>query len=246
MLTWWNERGIDQVDVAVRRVDGVMCWQRAVATEAVPLPWLGAENAGRADVYIRPSQGRAWPMLFLDDVALREAARVSGHYDALVVQSSVAGGCHIWLCCAPELAVAERGAVQRVLAARTGADPRSTSGDHLGRLAGFRNWKRSGQWVNVLPISVDRPPWNARGLLDRGVGLDGPLGAESAGRIALRTPMDSSESGKEWGWVCGALAAGMPPAEVTARLARRALSRRRRGAEAYAQRTVDKAVRRRH
>ena len=36
----------------------------------------------------------------------------------------------------------------------------SISGEHLGRLAGFKNWKRGGTWVNVLGASCHGRHWD--------------------------------------------------------------------------------------
>lgn len=247
MLSWQCQRGVAWVDLAVRRACGTLCWHHHVAIEALPLPWMRAENVRGGNVYIRPARDHAWPLLFLDDVDRRTAVRVASFYDALVVHTSHAGGCHIWLCCVPAIGEAQRAVAQRYLAARIGADSRSTSGDHLGRLAGFRNWKRSGEWVNVLPVSPGRPPWNVEALLACNASQSRmrPQGISSAPASGATASRDTSESGKEWGWTCGALDAGMPPVEVVARLTERALVRRGRGAFAYAKRTVAKALSRR-
>ena len=82
-------------------------------------------------------------------------ATARGH-GGLAVQTSPAGGCHLWLPCARTLDEAARHRVQRWLAECMGADLGSVSGEHLGRLAGFRNWKRGGCWVNVVAFPEDR------------------------------------------------------------------------------------------
>jgi hypothetical protein len=70
-----------------------------------------------------------------------------------VVKTSQEGGCHIWLSCTCNLGEWERHQAQRWLAPLAGADIASTSGEHLGRLAGFKSWKRNGTWVNVVAAS---------------------------------------------------------------------------------------------
>jgi hypothetical protein len=54
--------------------------------------------------------------------------------------------------------------------------------------------------------------------------------------------IDHSPSGKEWGWVCGALEAGVPAAKVYAALLQRAAARRGPDAQRYAPRTVQRAL----
>jgi len=107
-------------------------------------------NVRRADVYVRPARSRAWPLVFLDDVPLRLAHRIVAKHGALAIETSSAGGCHIWLRTAWPLDEAGRKQAQRWLSIRVGSDPASTSGEHLGRLPGFRNWKRGGPWVNLV------------------------------------------------------------------------------------------------
>lgn len=248
MLAWWCARGVERIDVAVRRPGGTVCWQRCLAPRAVPLPWMRAENVREADVYVRPARGFPWPVLFLDDLAPLRATRVAARYDALVVRTSPAGGCHLWLHCSRALDESQRGKAQRWLAIRLGADPRSTSGEHLGRLAGFRNWKRRGSWIGVIPTPIQRPPWDPIAVgdtaSDRGsdTRVEPAATVDTAGREAYT---DRSESGKEWGWVCGAIEAGIPYDCILQGLIQRARPRKGCGAARYAQRTVDKAIGRR-
>jgi len=235
MLRWWSAVGVTRADLAVRRADQTMLWQRDVSLADLPLAWARAENARRADVYIRPARGHAWPLVFLDDLPLSTAAAVASKYDCLVVHTSPQGGCHLWLRCSQPLDEDQRRRAQRWLARRAGADPASTSGEHLGRLAGFRSWKRDGVWVNVLGCHLRDRPWPLR--LD-----DGGGGARSPASAATTTTVDGSASAREWGWVCGLLEAGCDPAEVHRRLADRARPRRGDDAERYARRTIDRAV----
>lgn len=250
MLAWWNDRGITRVDLAVRRRDGVVCWQRDRPLESLPLAWARAENLRGAEIYARPARRYAWPLLFLDDVNPLRTGQLASAEDVLVVRTSRGGGCHLWVGCTRPLAEAERAAAQRLLASQVGADLRSTSGEHLGRLAGFRNWKRCGEWVNVLHAGGRRLPWKA----PRGSGPPptGRLSPSTAARAAERPGPtadgqgpDQSESGREWGWVCGRLEAGASPEWVIDRLVERATPRRGRDARRYAVRTVTCALDRR-
>jgi hypothetical protein len=242
MLGWWEKAGVAQVDLAVRRTSGAMIWHLDQRLGSLPLGWARAENVRGAEVYARPARGYLWPMVFLDDVPAPKAVRVARRYDALVVQTSTVGGCHVWLSCAVPLGEEDRRQVQSWLAARLGADPGSTSGEHLGRLAGFKNWKRGGTWVNVVDArhgkavfeprleEVLRPPGRLRAAV--------PTSADASPGEGV----DSSESGREWGWTCGMLEAGCDPHSVYSRLLDRARVRRGGDADRYALRTVSRAI----
>ena len=198
MIQWWKDAGVNRADLAVLRSDAAMLWHRDVAVDDLPLPWARAENSRHGEVFVRPARGYPWPLVFLDDVAEPLALRTARKYDALVVKTSQQGGCHVWLSCSCSLGERDRHQAQQWLAARTGADISSTSGEHLGRLAGFKNWKRGGVWVNVLEASRRRQRWVAR------AGDDQPLlGVED--ETATRGAIDTSPSGVEWGWGCGML-----------------------------------------
>lgn len=243
MLQWWRAVGITRADLAVRRPSGTWAWHRALPPEALPLSWARAENAHGADVYIRPARGHDWPLLFLDDLVQDMAIRIANRYRALAIRTSVAGGCHLWLACAQPLAEHDRHRLQSWLARRAGADPRSSSGEHLGRLAGFRNHKRGGEWVNVVWAGADAPPWSPPpGPPDAERGAGARTAAPPRATAPCLDARDHSESGREWGWVRGALAAGVDPETVYRRLCARAGSRKGAGAAAYARHTVDRAL----
>jgi hypothetical protein len=238
MLEWLRAAGVNVMDAAARRPGGKMIWLPGASLSPRELAWARAENARGAEVYARAARGGLWPVVFLDDVEPGLAARVAGKYRALAVRTSRAGGCHLWLACSRPLTEEDRCRAQRWLARAAGADPGSISGEHLGRLAGFKNWKRGGEWVNVAAASQDLPAWTP--VLD-----DTPQGA---GRVC-RGPVtgcpgsDASESAKEWGWVCGALQSGCPEEVIRERLLARAASRRGTDAPRYAKRTVEMATR---
>lgn len=239
MLRWWARAGVDRADLAIRREDGNMAWHHDKDLGALPLSWARAQNVRRGEVYIRPSRHGSWPLVFLDDVTGESAAAIARKYAALVVRTSLEGGCHVWLRCSTPLSERARCAAQRWLAARVRADKASVSGEHLGRLAGFRNWKRGGVWVNVAHAS-EMPPWDPEPAL-----RDAPRAAAPTSRTGPATSSDDSPSAREWGWVCGMLEAGLPPDTVRSRLLASALPRRGRDAERYADFTLARALRRR-
>ena len=247
MLRWWACAGVDRADLAVRRPDGAMLWHAGQAIETLPLAWASAHNVRGADVYIRPARGHSWPLVFLDDVPCAVATPVAHKYAALLVRTSAAGGCHVWLRCSHPLDEDERGQAQRYLARRLGADMGSISGEHLGRLAGFKNWKRAGVWVNVLEASELRP-WEPTPALVEQLSASAGLRRDPRTRDASATSAvsatDRSPSGKDWGFTCHLLEAGRDPLAVHALLLRRVRARRGPDAERYAALTIRRALRR--
>jgi len=220
MLMAWKSLEVTRADLAVRRRDGAMLWQRDRLIEVLPLAWARAENAHGADIYIRPARGHAWAVVFLDDVPEAFALEVAGTNGGLAIRTSPEGGCHLWLPTSCPLDEADRSRRQKWLAQQLGADPASTSGEHLGRLAGFRNWKRGGCWVNVLA----------------------PAGPATEAQGTGGSMPDRSPSGQEWGWTCRMLEGGVDPEMVYEALLAKAKGRRGEDAERYARRTLEKAT----
>lgn len=240
MLNWWRDMGIERIDLAVKLWSATMTWHYDLALSSLPLGWARMENVRQAEVYVRPARGYAWPLVFMDDIATPLAGRVAGKYDAMVVETSPAGGCHIWLSCDRPLGEDARREAQRWLARRLGADPGSVSGEHLGRLAGFKNWKRGGVWVNVLDASCRGRSWDPT-----------TAAALSICRTKKHSPAsaraeqpDTTPSGREWGWICGLLEAGCPADVAYARLLEAARTRRGHDADRYARRTLQRALER--
>jgi hypothetical protein len=229
--------------MAVKPPEGGMIWHHDLALDSLPLAWARALNVRRAEVYIRPARDYAWPLVFLDDVAVPWARRIARKYDAMLVETSPLGGCHVWLACNQPLPEQARHQAQRWLAQIVAADLASVSGEHLGRLAGFKNWKRGGTWVNVLAASRHARLWNPAAALpdpqQRRTTLSRP---KPHARHPTRP--DTSASGREWGWVCGLLEAGCSPSLVYVRLVEAARPRRGPDAERYALQTLRQALKR--
>ena len=230
MLDWWTKAGVSLVDLAIGRSGGAMLWHHRIPLDDLPLSWARAENARRGEVYIRPARGFEWPLVFLDDVSPALACATARKYAALAIATSPAGGCHVWLTCTRSLDEQARRDAQRWLAERASADPGSTSGEHLGRLAGFKNWKRSGTWVNILAAS-------------KGGAWDPSFASEAPQTASPRdSRRDSSDSAREWGWVRDLLEAGHDPEVIYQQLLLRARPRRGADTERYARRTVERAA----
>ena len=133
---------------------------------------------------------------------------------------------------------------QRWLIARIDADPGSVSGEHLGRLAGFKNWKRGGTWVNAIAATDHGRCWLPAPALRQNEEDSRVRRPMRRNRPAPSTYSDQSESGREWGWVCGRLEAGCHPSTVYKELVERAAARRGRDTRRYAARTINRALRR--
>jgi hypothetical protein len=248
MLAGWEGAGVDRADLALRRSSGAMLWQRNLALENLPLAWARAENAHGAEVYVRPARGMAWPMVFLDDVLAPLAMAQARSHGGMAIQTSPAGGCHLWLPCAQVLDEEARHQAQRWLAAVLGADLGSVSGEHLGRLAGFKNWKRGGCWVNVVsfpeagsaaPLGLTVPPDVLESVTEPRCT---PVGVTSARDAHGRPGGDSTPSGQDWNWACRMLESGSDPERTYRELVQRAWERRGQDAERYARRTVERAL----
>lgn len=239
LLAWWRWAGVHSLDLAVRTAQGAWIFHRGLFTFDLPLGWLRAENARQSEIYARPARGASWPVVFLDDISVGVAEGILACTSAAAIHTSPEGGCHLWMRCARPLDEGHRRSVQRALAQRYGGDPGSISGEHLGRLPGFKNWKRGGVWVNVLATSLgEKPPLDLSGLLVE-------LGSLRSHSTRLASPTggaDRSASGRDWAWACTAIESGRDPELVFRRLFDRAEPRRGADAERYARRTVARAL----
>lgn len=249
MIDWWRAVGVDCVDLAARRPQlasgdarQIWLWQRTVCLVDLPriLPWTRAENARKADIYARPARGSSWPVVFLDDLAAADALALTTRHPGLCVHTSPEGGCQLWLCCDQPLDEDRRYRLQKHLAGLLDADSGSVSGEHLGRLAGFRNWKRQGPWVNVLAATLGGPPFPVLQNPDPQSHYTVP---RRSGSPTQASPgPDTSQSGREWGWVLRLLQAGLEPEAAYQQLLARARPRRGADSERYAQRTIQRAL----
>lgn len=252
-LDWLELHGVDRFDLAVQRSSGVWMSQSPSLTRQrleQCLPWCRAENTRGANVYVRPSGRSPWPVIFLDDVALIDAVALAEAHPSLVVETSP-DRCHVWINTDRALDERSRFAVQKRLAAGSATDGRladagSVSGDHWGRLAGFRNRKPTRDcWVNVRRASRRLSPLPVGPLLDGASAHFSPRsgGSVEQGRAASpgRPGRASSESEREWAMVMHRLEHGEPPAAVEAWLVEQARPRRGSDAERYAHATVVKA-----
>ena len=169
-LAWFTDIGVTRFDLAVRRHSGTwvhLHQDLSLGRLQGLLGWCRHENAHGSDIYLRAHRRQAWPVVFLDDVPLDVADSLVNAHPALAIETSP-GSCHIWLRTNHALSESERREVQRAFIAHhstsfLAADPRSTSGEHYGRAAGFRN-RKSGRdcWVNLRRSSAHGLPLDVR------------------------------------------------------------------------------------
>ena len=237
-----SRSGIDRLDFGLRRHGGTFIQRdlQSLGPETIKkaLPFLRAENVRGSDVYFRPAQQESWTLIFLDDLTNQQARGIARKYQSWIIETSP-GLHHAWIRTNRPLSRPERYAEQsRIVSLGTG-DPGSVSGEHFGRFPGFRNWKRGGVWVNLISQPDTGLPRlkTFTSSLPRG-GRRGSSGRSSS----YVGGNDPSESGREWGWVCGSVEHGRDPDEIRQKLEIRARNRGKNDPEGYARRTVMKAL----
>jgi hypothetical protein len=183
-------------------------------------------------------------VVFLDDVTLTNASALVTDHPGLVVETSP-DRCHVWLAVDRPLSVPERFATQSQLARRqvggkSLADLGSVSGDHYGRLCGFRNRKPEREcWVNLRRDTVSGCP------IETAVGFTSPGTISTPGGCVALSHLHrsaQSESERDWARVLTLLERGGDAAEVERALVASARPRRGNDAPRYAARTVARAL----
>ena len=248
LLDWFGRAGTSLFDLAVQRrhrsgrpaafLAPSTTRAQALAPDQLlrRLSWLRAENANGGDIYFRPARRLPHRVVFLDDLPQRLAHRIAAKYGSAIIRTSP-NRCHLWLSLAQPADEQARGWIQRDLVDRLdgAADPGSVSGEHWGRLPGFRNRKPERDcWVDLI-ATTEAEPYHAT------------LPANPPAQIHRATrnqPASSDMSRAEWGWVLGSLENGIPPDILFERLVERATPRRgRTDATRYARYTIGKACR---
>jgi len=117
--------------------------------------WLYVMNVREnRNVYIVPSVSiEKHSYIFFDDLMPVDAAPLARKYESLAVKTSEAGGYQLWIRTDEPVRKTERKLIQRYMCDDINSDPCSTDGYHSGRLAGYKNIKRGGNWVNTKPCS---------------------------------------------------------------------------------------------
>jgi len=257
MLGWFTDSVITKLDFSVKRPNGTFL-QRDTADIDIAdknqitriIKWLRFENwKQQSDIYVRPARHHDWPIIFLDDLSKGDAERVADLHASMLIHTSQAGGYHAWISTMQPLNETERGMVQRHYSHVYNSDYRSTSGEHWGRLAGFKNHKRGGtDWVNFHATGggtfID-----AASVLSsiktnhKGSFVPRKNSSSSLPSLGCKSrSIDDSESGKEYGWAIGYIRATGDIEEAKRRLFDKATARGKKGINQYVNRTISKAA----
>ena len=261
--------GVDAIDLATRAPGGSFQLFPGLnvcesALDAALTACRKCNAAGDRDVYFRPVRGEQSSVVMLDDLTRKVAMSVAEGHAHMLVETSPANF-QLWLKTDRALDEAERKAVQQALIARHGGDPGSVSGEHFGRISGFKNRKPKYNlpWVNLIQFSTDDAPLAMEGFLSTprgkcaleppaGVSLlspagDAPQARSPSPRSSSSSSGDSAESHKEFKYAAESLRHNVSRDSIISNISNRALSRGKRStmtaAEAYATRTVDAAER---
>lgn len=238
-LDAWRRLALHRADLAIRTPTGA--WRQVLdrPLDQLPIAWARARNCNHCDIYIRPARGTPWPYIFLDDLPKPIACRLIAKHPGIAIHTSFAGGCQVWLALTSSIHEHQRTCLQRSLAKSLCADPASISGEHYGRLAGLRNWKRHGTWISLLATNFQAQPLDLD-ICDRPDQT--PPSASLPNPIRTCDGPDHSDSAREWGWVCGAIEHGLPIDLIRQRLHQQARTRRHHDTDRYVELTVRNAT----
>jgi hypothetical protein len=245
MLAWFFAQGVDTVDIHLRcpkRPGAVYAraedwfWlthNKGLSHEKALhlMNWCRHKNAKGADIYIRPHRQRDQPFVFLDDLNISKARAVANKYRALAIETS-RNNTQVWLSLTKALGEVDRKMLQQHIAHLGYTDPGSVSGEHLGRLSGFRSQKRGG-WVGLLGYS-SRKKYEPPEL------ISSPL--PRRGACAKTSTSGRSQSEKDFSWALRALRRRCAVENVIEELETSARSRGKPSPDKYARRTVEKAA----
>lgn len=149
----------DSVQVAACRHVGVKEKEKLIFKKNFNenlIAWLWYENLNNsANILVRPAPELDHPWLFIDDVPLNVAIKISAKYQCIVVETS-RDNCQVRLLSSQNLPKEERTLIQRSLVEALGssADAGSIAGCKWGRLVGFPNRKpgRSGFTTDLIAL----------------------------------------------------------------------------------------------
>lgn len=248
-LLWFYRKGVDSFDIHLRSPQtpgedyktGKWIWltqHEAVSADQIMsrlMDWLRYHNAKGSDIFFRPHRKGRHKVIFLDDISTSTARAICKKYGSCIVETHP-GNTQVWLTVDKKLCTEQRKQAQVQIKDLGLSDPGSISGDHLGRLCGFQSQKRKC-WVNLVGTS-EKPPFTPNLTSPPSLPLSGGFCASKKTQTDL---YDTSDSGREWGWVMGMLRAGLRPEVVTEKLIVAAQKREKTNAVKYAVYTVQKA-----
>jgi hypothetical protein len=239
LFRWFSQHEVTHFDIHVRRyIQEKEHWitiHEDISGDAIDKlwPWLRRENARGADIYFRPASKKDHPVIFLDDITSRKAKEISLKISCAVVETS-RGNTHMWIIVDRRLSLEERKYAQSQLSKLGYGDPSSISGDHLGRICGFKSQKNKC-WVNAKQFSTTHtysPPKRS----------DNNQHMREGGACALKNTNNNSQSERDFGWALGMLRIGKSVDYVQTKLTESSICRNKRNPEKYARLTALKAA----
>ena len=195
------------------------------------MKWCRFKNYKGCDIFIRPHRHDKQPIIFLDDLSLEKAIRVSKKYRSLIIETSQ-DNTQVWISLEKSLCESDRKLLQQHISTVGFTDQGSISGEHFGRLCGFKSQKRN-YWVRHIKASSSkryRPPTLRASPFPQG------------GACAKIRPEGSSLSEKDFSWVLSETRKGVPSDKLISSLARSAEARGKPAPMKYAVRTVRRAL----
>jgi hypothetical protein len=246
MLQWFFKQGVSSVDIHLRcpkfknakyKSDD---WIWLTSHEKLSLDkanslmkWCRFKNYNGSDIFIRPHRHDKQPVIFLDDLTLDKAMLVSKKYRSLLIETSP-NNTQVWVSLEKSISEKDRKLLQEHISTLGFTDKGSISGEHLGRLCGFKSHKRN-YWVKYVKESSSKqyePPILKLSPFPQG-------GACAKIRHEEGAP---SQSEKDFSWVLSEIRKGNCPNKIISFLAASAEARGKPAPMKYATRTVRRAI----
>jgi hypothetical protein len=240
MVKWFFDKGVSALDIHLRvprnrqanyRNESDWLWitqHECLDMDRVLeiLPWCRFKNRCGADIFVRPHRYHSQNLIFLDDLCFAQANKVAIKYSSLIVETSPKNT-QVWMKINSPQPEKARGKIQQYLATLGYTDPGSISGEHLGRLCGFKSQKRNC-WVNFNKYT------------DAGVYeplLLSNLSFPQGGACAKQERIETSQSEKDFSWVLRQARIGIPKKEIYDGLLSSAQARGKPSPQKYTKRT---------
>lgn len=244
MLRWFFENGVSTIDIHLRcpkvvnanynSDDWFWLTQHNDLTMEKSLSlmkWCRFKNSKGSDIFIRPHRHDKQPIIFLDDLSLSKATMVSNKYRSIVIQTSP-NNTQAWVVLSERLSENERKSIQQYISEKGFSDKGSISGEHLGRLCGFKSQKRKC-WVKYVrssqAIKYSPPKPEPSSLPRRGACANKNAGMKTMSEV-------------EFSWVLSKARRGLSSNTLINILEKSAKARGKPSPEKYAERTVRRAI----
>jgi hypothetical protein len=245
MLKWFFDQDVTAVDIHLRcpKVKGARyhceeewLWltthQNLKIEAAIKIvKWCRYKNSQGSDIFIRPHRHDKQPMIFLDDLPIAKAMMVAKKYCAQIIETST-NNTQVWIALSKPLSESDRKVLQQHISKLGFSDKGSVSGEHFGRLCGYKSQKRRF-WVRRIDTSTSKkynPPELTACALPQG------------GACARNNSHQKSQSEIDFSWVLSHARKGAPSEMLISTLTESAMKRGKSAPRKYAERTVRRAI----